>query len=233
LAPTPARIASIARHDSGVRTVSLEVEAPFAFRAGQYLYVVHPDGVRIPMSIASAPERLPQLELHFRPLPGVGDATLMLELLDRRDVPLILDGPFGEVHVAGPLAADLTLFAGGSGISQCRSIVEHLRGVGHARRVRLVWSVTQLDHLYCDAELRRFASWLDYMPLVDSPEKPNAAVAWIDEHRPTLSGRVVVAGGPGFVYAIVDALERIGRHAATIESDVFAYAPRVPSAERG
>src|SRR5262249_10227757 len=105
-------------------------------------------------------------------------------------------------------------------------IVEHLLKVGHARRVRLVWSVTDAEQLYCDAELRGFARWLDYVPLVDSPARPNAAVAWIDEQRPTLTGRVVVAGGPGYVYAVVDALERSGRGDASVHSDVFAYAPR-------
>jgi CDP-4-dehydro-6-deoxyglucose reductase, E3 len=226
---TPARIASIARHDSGVRLISLVLESPFAFRAGQYLYVVHPDGARIPMSIASAPERLPLLDLHFRPLPGVAEAASMLQLLERSHEALALDGPYGDVFVDGPLTTDLALFAGGSGISQCRSIVEHLLDVGQSGRVRLVWSVTQADQLYCDVELRHFSRWLDYTPLVDSQECPNAAVAWIDATKPALSGRIVVAGGPGFVYAVVDALERIG-HDAVIESDVFAYAPRAPKA---
>jgi CDP-4-dehydro-6-deoxyglucose reductase len=228
LPPTPARVDSIARHDSGVRLISLTV-APFAFDAGQYLNVVHPSGTRIPMSIASAPERLPRLELHFRPLPGVADAALMLELVDRDAIELSIEGPFGDVRVRGPLDGDLSLFAGGSGVSQCRSIVEHLRSVGQARPVRLVWSATRADQLYCDAELRGFADWLDYTPLVDSPDRPNAAVAWLDAVRPPLRGRIVVAGGPGFVYAVVDALERIGVGDATIESDVFAYAPRKPA----
>jgi CDP-4-dehydro-6-deoxyglucose reductase, E3 len=229
LPQTPARIVSIARHESGVRLISLGIESPFEFRAGQYLYVVHPNGARIPMSIASAPERLPHIELHFRPLAGVAEATLLLQLLDRPETAVTLDGPYGDVHVSGPLAADLTLFAGGSGISQCRSIVEHLRHVGDSRRVQLIWSVTQSAQLYCDAELRGFASWLDYTPLIDSAERPNAAVAWIDEHKPLVAGRVVIAGGPGFVYAVADALDRIGYRDATIESDVFAYAPRPSS----
>jgi len=226
LPPTPARIVSIARLDSDVRLVSLALASPFAFDAGQYLKVVHPSGARIPMSIASAPQRLPRLDLHFRPLPGVADAALMLELVDGDATELSIEGPFGDVRVRGPLDSDLWLFAGGSGISQCRSIADHLRSVGHARRVRLLWSVTDAEQLYCDAELRRFAPWLDYAPLVDSPERPNAAVAWLNETRPALGGRIVVSGGPGFVYAVVDAIERIGTGGATPESDVFAYAPR-------
>ncbi|HTO58284.1 MAG TPA: hypothetical protein VMJ74_10840 [Pseudomonadales bacterium] len=229
MATTQARIASIARHDSGVRLISLSLSAPFGFDAGQYLYVVHPGGARIPMSIASAPQHLPELDLHFRPLPGIADAALMSDIVDRETAigsTLVVDGPFGDVRVGGPLDDDLWLFAGGSGISQCLSIAEHLRGVGQTRLVRLVWSVTQTDQLYCDATLRRFARWLEYTPLVDSPDTPNAAVAWLDDSRPALSGRIIISGGPGFVYALVDALERVGVGDATIESDVFAYAPR-------
>jgi len=226
LPQSPARVESIARHDSGVRLISLTLASPFSFDAGQYLYVVHPSGARIPMSIASAPERLPRLELHFRPLPNVADATLLLQLIDRTATDWLVEGPLGDVRVRGPLDSDLWLVAGGSGLSQCRSIVEHLKSVGHTRPVRLVWSVTDAEQLYCDAELRRFGRWLDYTPLVDSPDRPNAAVAWLDETRPAIRGRIVVSGGPGFVHAVVDALERVGVGDATIESDVFAYAPR-------
>ena len=112
------------------------------------------------MSIASAPERIPELELHYRPLPGVAEAALMNELLDA-GTEVSIEGPFGDVRVAGPLDEDLLLIAGGSGISQCRAILEHLRCVDHARDVTLVWSVTQRDHLYADAELRGFAPWLE------------------------------------------------------------------------
>ena len=88
------------------------------------------------MSIASAPERLPQLELHFRPLPGVPEAQLMDEiLLDTADGSrdITIDGPFGNVCVDGPVEQELLLIAGGSGIAQCRGIATHLR---HARQTR-------------------------------------------------------------------------------------------------
>src|SRR5262245_16541411 len=86
------RIVSVAHHDSRVRLISLTLPVPFPFHAGQYLNVVHPGGVRIPMSIASAPERIPELELHYRPLPGVAEAALMNELLDS-GTELSIEGP--------------------------------------------------------------------------------------------------------------------------------------------
>jgi CDP-4-dehydro-6-deoxyglucose reductase len=230
LADYRARIASIAHHDSGVRLITLDVDSEFHFNAGQYLNVVHPRGVRIPMSIASAPERLPHLELHFRALPGVPDAALMIELLDTAandSREITIDGPMGAVFVNGPTDADLLLIAGGSGIAQCRAIVEHLCFVRQRRDVSLLWSVTHADQLYCGAELEGLAPWLRYTSRVDSNGE-NAAVAWLRDHVAKIDGRVIVSGSPGFVYAVNDALDAIGVSPASIESDVFSYAPRRP-----
>jgi CDP-4-dehydro-6-deoxyglucose reductase len=224
LPEVPARIVSVA-HDSGVSLITLTLGSPFPFLAGQYLNVVHPGGVRIPMSIASAPDRLPQLELHYRPLPGVPEAALMNELLDGSQN-LSIEGPYGDVRFDGPYDDDLLLIAGGSGIAQCRAIIDHLRKHKQTRPVRLLWSVTQADQLYCDSDLRTFARWLEYVPVVDSPNSENAAIVWLRTAALPRSGRIVVSGGPGFVYAVADALHAIGIGNAVIESDVFSYAPR-------
>jgi CDP-4-dehydro-6-deoxyglucose reductase, E3 len=226
----PAHIQSVAHHDSGVRRITLTLHGPFRHRAGQYLNIVHPGGVRIPLSIASAPHRLPRLELHYRPLPGVADAVLMDELLAQAaqghgDV-VQIDGPHGNVAIEGPTPNELLLIAGGSGIAQCCCICEHLRSVAQIEPVRLVWAVTEPRQLYCDSELRTPSPWLWYLPLIDVPGRANAAVEWLRQMDTPLRGRVVVSGGPGFVYAIDDALKAIGTADATVESDVFSYAPR-------
>ena len=58
------------------------------------------------------------------------------------------------------------------------------------------------------------------------PGHLNAAIAWLRANALPTSGRLIVGGGPGFVYAVVDALEELGVTGVTIESDVFSYAPR-------
>jgi CDP-4-dehydro-6-deoxyglucose reductase len=177
------------------------------------------------MSIASAPDRLPQLELHYRPLPGVPEAALMNELLEgARD--LSIEGPYGDVRFDGPYEDDLLLIAGGSGISQCRAVIDHLRERKQTHGVRLIWSVAQADQLYCDTELRAFARWLEYVPVVDAPNSESAAIVWLRTAQLPRSGRILVSGGPGFVYAVVDVLRTLGVGSAVIESDVFSYAPR-------
>lgn len=187
------------------------------------------------MSIASAPERLPQLELHFRALPGVPEAQLMNEILlgaadGSRDV--AIDGPLGNVCVDGPVEDDLLMIAGGSGIAQCRGIAAHLESVGQTRAVHLLWSVTAASQLYCDEELRGFAPWLRYTALIDAPNSESAVVVWLRSAASSqlldsgAGARVIISGGPGFVYAVADALSDIGATVTSVESDVFSYAPR-------
>ncbi len=96
----------------------------FDFAAGQYLEIQHPSGARIPLSIASAPYQLPQLELHYRSTPGDALAPLLDDLLKARGE-LDLRGPFGDVSVTA-YAGPLLLVAGGTGISQALSILELL-----------------------------------------------------------------------------------------------------------
>ena len=220
-----ARVTAIALHDSGVRLIDLALVSPFEFKAGQYLNVVHPGGVRIPMSIASSPHRLPALQLHYRPLPGVPEAALMNELIASASQ-LRLDGPHGKVCFEGTDDDELLLIAGGTGISQCCAIVDHLDHARRIRRATLVWSVASADQLYCDARLRACAGWLDYVAVIDQPNRENAAIAWLRGAPLPRSGRLVVSGGPGFVYAVVDVLMSLGIPQHSIESDVFSYAPR-------
>lgn len=224
-----AHVVSITHHDSGVKRITLTLERSFRHRPGQYLNVVHPNGADIPFSIASAPERLPELELHYRPTPGVAHTQLMNDLLARAGSAADewrVDGPHGNVIVEGPTTEALWLFAGGTGIAQCRCIVEHLHRVAQNEPVSLVWSVTDAAQLYCDSELRAFASWLSYRPLVDAPGSPNAAAAWLRETDVAIRGRVISSGSPGFVYALDDVIRKIAMAGTSFESDVFSYAPR-------
>jgi NAD(P)H-flavin reductase len=223
-----AHVTSIAHHDSGVRRIALALERSFRHRPGQYLNVVHPGGGLIPLSIASAPERLPELELHYRPTLGVAEADLMNDLLTRaaEASEWKVDGPRGNVIVEGPTPDPLWLIAGGTGIAQCCCIVDHLRRVAQSEPVHLLWSVTDLAQLYCDSQLRAATRWLCYEPLVDAPGSTNAAVAWLRETDVAIHGRVILSGGPGFVYTVYDVLRGIARQGTSFESDVFSYAPR-------
>src|SRR5262245_57397815 len=220
-----ARIAAIAVAGD-VRRIRLACDAPFSFDAGQYLFIVHPSGRRIPFSIASSPHRLPELELHFRPIPGNEEAVLVTELLGA-SAELLLDGPHGDVHV-GSVGRPLWLYAGGTGISQALSMISSLTARPAVAPVQLVWSVVTGGDLYCETELREFERipWFRMTTLVDSPgDTTNAAVRHIErEGPPPDDATIVLCGGPGFVNSVADALASRGVQRARIRSDTFTYA---------
>ena len=202
----------------------------FHFAAGQYLEIQHPSGARIPLSIASAPHQLPQLELHYRSTPGDALAPLLDDLLKARGA-LDLRGPFGDVSVTA-YAGPLLLVAGGTGISQALSILEHLEHLGrptaqaHPYAVTLLWCADNLDAFYAQDRLAELP-WLDANCIADARKThDNDGLAWLGEHLTANAyNRVLLCGGPPFVYAVVDHLKAQQLDVA-VESDVFGYSPR-------
>jgi NAD(P)H-flavin reductase len=220
-----ARPTAVVSAGGDVRRIVLSAD-DFTFDAGQYVEIRHPDGLTIPFSLASAPERLPEIEIHFRPLPGRPEATALLALLTRGDE-LTIDGPFGDVSVRGPTRVPLVLCAGGSGIGQCLAIVEHLTHCAQRLPVRLVWSVREARHLYGIERLREWQrrhAWFAFDTWIDAGDR-NGACDALEEKRPPGDAEVIVSGGPGFVYAVTDTLAACGFR-GSVRSDVFAYAPR-------
>ncbi len=181
----------------------------------------------MPFTVASAPERLPLISLHFRPLAGNEDAPAMLRLLERGGA-ITFDGPHGDVYVVGPTAAPLTIIAGGTGISQAAAIVEHLTHTDQQRSVQVSWSVADAADRYWDDELIAETTtheWLHYERLVDPAVGVNAMVHAIESGARHVQGDVILAGGPGFVYAVLDAIEATGAP-VTPRADALSYAPR-------
>ncbi|MEE8245416.1 MAG: hypothetical protein V3R27_10485 [Pseudomonadales bacterium] len=261
-----ARIQSIT--ERWAQIIRLELEEPFQFAAGQYLEIEHPSGTRIPLSIASAPHRLPRLELHYRSTPG-DDLAALLDGLLQKGRTLDLCGPFGDVIVTTleavskrdrfwgahgratifrrtmggfrrkpwsknartaflrPLIeSPLMLVAGGTGISQALSIIEHIDQLLSPPAVTLLWCVDTAEALYARGQLAGL-SWLSANYLVDDRRtSDNEGLVWLSEHLRTHAyARTLLCGGPSFVYAVVDHL-RAEQRMTALESDVFAYSPK-------
>lgn len=205
-----------------VRIVRLHVRQPFTFKAGQYLNILHPGGAAIPFSIASAPTRLPELEIHFRPAPGVPEADLMLELLEApAGAQIDIDGPFGEVWVEA-LTSPLLIIAGGTGAAQAHAILSHLTAGRDNPRLQFLWSLASTEAAYFTPDY----PGVDTTLVVDEGTQPGALL-WLTENEPDLHGvRIILCGPPGFVYALNDALIDLGASQAQLHADAFAYAPR-------
>ena len=206
----------------------LLLHAPrFEFAAGQYLYL-HAGQQRLPLSIASAPARLPELELHYRSTPGDADAAALDALLLHADE-LTLDGPQGDISITAPTRDPLTLIAGGTGISQAASIIEQLADTAAQRLVvHLWWSLVTPAANYPVNAIERVSreSWFALETLYDDPAAAtNAAVSRIRTGQ-IEPGHYILCGAPGFVYSCAEALLDRGVTRNALRSDAFDYAPR-------
>lgn len=208
-----------------VQILSLTLAEPFAFQAGQYLEVLHPDGTPIPLSIASPPEALPALTLHYRSTPGAPDAERMDTLL--RDArPLTIRGPGGDVRLAPEDDRPLLLVCGGTGISQalCLATAQRLRHPQTA--VEILACADHAEDLYFEDLIPDGAT----RTLIADPARDasNAGLAWLRARAPRLEARtwVVVSGSPPFVWAVTDVLTASGLPSARLASDVYAWATR-------
>jgi CDP-4-dehydro-6-deoxyglucose reductase len=200
----------------------------------------HPDGARIPFSLASSPAELPELTLHYRSTPGSEDARRVDALL-ANGAPIEIDLPHGHCGVPAPLTAPLLMLAGGTGISQARSILRtHAQGEA-GPPLRLYWGVARETDLYLATELDALAQdcprfvWTACIEEASTERQDDlrqgrlATVVAAD----VAAGRIdlgawdlLLAGGPPMVWGTIEALRDLGLSRARTRADVFEYAPR-------
>ena len=221
---------------AGVIAIDLLLGGPSpSFQPGQYLLVVDPGGPPIAFSIASPPAALPRIALHYRPTPGSDDALRMDRLLKEGEK-LTLDLPHGDCGVSHPLLRPLVLIAGGTGISQARSIV-HALAHEAAASIHLYWGGASADALYARGEFDELAARTRRFAWTGAVERPTTGLRTgkvaevvaedVAAGQLDLGGcDVLLCGGPPMVWGTVSALRRIGLAEAQTRSDVFAYAPR-------
>ncbi len=205
------------------------------FKAGQYLEIVLPIK-QCPFSIASAPHLAGHVEIHVRPTPNSDDSRQIEALLNTATA-VDIEIPKGDCYLEQAPDNPLILIAASTGVTQMKSIVEHLMVRGFKRPVYLYWGVLAAKDLYLSPMIR---SWehehpnFHYIPVVSEPAtSPEwsgrtglvGQIALADFDDPS-DITVFVSGGPNMVYATLDAFVAKGMPAAAMHSDIFSYAPR-------
>jgi CDP-4-dehydro-6-deoxyglucose reductase, E3 len=94
----------------------------FEFKGGQYLFLLMPDGKRVPLSIASPPEQKNYIELHIRLIPGHDLAAEMLDVFSRNNE-FTIEGPCGDCFLQSG-DNDVVIIAGGTGFSPMSSLLQ-------------------------------------------------------------------------------------------------------------
>lgn len=213
----------------------LDTGGNIVFHAGQYLEVVS-EQKRFPFSIASAPANQQQLELHIRPTPNSEDSDVFEALLDSSTT-LTIDAPKGKCFIDTAPDKPMLLLAASTGVTQMKSIIEHLLDKGLTHPTYLYWGVVSDKDLYLTDLCQSWSardSQFHFVPVVSEPEtSPNwkgktglVGNAALEDFDDLANLNVIVGGSPNMVYATLDMFVARGLPEPNMMSDVFDYAPR-------
>jgi CDP-4-dehydro-6-deoxyglucose reductase, E3 len=154
-----------------VRLQAIEGEL-FSFKGGQYLYLLMPDGKRIPLSIASAPEQKEYIELHIRLIPGHELAANMLQLFKTANK-IHIEGPYGQCFLRKS-DNDVVVIAGGTGFSPVKSMIESAFAQNTKRHFSLYLGAQNSNELYQTELVNNWGfgkNQFNYLPVIAEKEE--------------------------------------------------------------
>lgn len=143
----------------------------FEFKGGQYIFLIMPDGNRVPLSIASAPEQRDYIELHIRLMAEGGLVSEMLALFTS-GVVFQIEGPHGRCYLNDG-DNDVVIIAGGTGFSPMKSMVESALMRGVRRNFSLYLGAQKSHEIYQTPlveDLVNNNNNFDFIPVVGEPD---------------------------------------------------------------
>jgi len=206
-----------------------EDKALFEFKGGQYIILHMPDGKRIPLSIASAPEETNFIELHIRVVEGHPLAQDMLELFKTADS-FQLEGAFGGCSL-NDSTRDLVIIAGGTGFSPMKSMIESAFSSQSNRNIELYLGAQVINDLYQHDMINDWQtnnSHFKYVPVISGGDKnwngatgfPHEAAMERDE-KELVEKDFYISGSEVMVVAVYNSLKDKGVDKSQIHSDIL------------
>jgi NAD(P)H-flavin reductase/ferredoxin len=233
-----ARVESLTRLTEDLIVLELQVAGGerIAFRAGQYVNIVLPDGERRAFSFANAPHDNARIELHVRRVPG-GRYTGHVFTAMREGDTIDFEGPLGDFTLRES-TLPIVFVAGATGFAPVKSIVEDAFARGLQRPMSLYWGARRRADLYMAELCERWQREHDNFVFVPVLSEPLPGDAWTGRtglvHEalladfPDMKGHeLYVCGSVRMVEAAIPAFVAHGADEDVCFSDAF-----VPSARR-
>lgn len=204
----PARVVEKTRLADNVMKLVLKLPRAqrLQFLAGQYIDILLPGGKRRAFSIASAPTREDEVELHVRHVDG-GDFTgWVFDEMKLKDI-LRLEGPLGTFFVRHDAPErPMIMMGGGTGFAPLKSMIEDLLAHGDTRPIHLFWGARTAPELYHESLIQ---AWVDQHTHIEY----TPALSEEDDER-------IQTGFAGYVHeAVIDAYDTLAHH------DVYMSGP--------
>jgi len=216
-----------------VAVVTLQPDAAYEFRAGQFLSLETQRWPRVwrHYSIANAPRPDNTLTLHVRTIPAGWVSTALVNHTRVGDTVRL--GPACGTMVCNTTSMrDVLCVAGGTGLAPIKAMIEDMARWNTTRQVRLFYGARHDDELYDLAELERLAyrrRWLSVIPAVShDPRYPGErgmlpdVVARHGEFFEHWAGHeVYVSGSVPMVKATIARLQELNIPLASIRFDAY------------
>lgn len=221
--------------DVSVIHIRLPIGRRAIFRAGQYLRVLMADGDSRNYSMANAPQKNDEVELHIRHVPGGKFSDGILAHLEKAST-LDIELPYGEFSLSDASDRTAILIATGTGFAPIKSMIENSINLGSTRPLHLYWGANTEIDLYMQDLAWTWAkkrSWFTFTPVVSGPSPQ-----W--NGRTGLVHRAVQADYPDMseleVYAcgapiMIESARRDFRAESRLKDDAFFSDAFVPSGD--
>jgi CDP-4-dehydro-6-deoxyglucose reductase len=191
--------------DVMVLTLRLPQGQELAYLPGQYIDILLRDGRRRSFSLASAPDREADLQIHVRHVPDGRFTSHVFDGLKERDL-LRFQGPFGTFFLRADSDRPLVMLAGGTGFAPIKAILERAFDEGLQRPVHLFWGARAARDLYMntlvESWVRQYPNFR-YTPVLSEPlpsDDWTGETGWVHDsvihHYPDLGAYDVYASGP-------------------------------------
>ncbi|MCF6193263.1 MAG: FAD-binding oxidoreductase [Kangiellaceae bacterium] len=199
------------------------------FKGGQYIVLHMPDGKKVPLSIASAPEEKAFVELHIRLVEGHSLAQDMIDLFKTADS-FHLEGPCGGCFL-NDSNRDLIIIAGGTGFSPMKSLIESAFAQKNERQIKLYLGAQIIGDLYQHELIKQWQTEYDnfsYVPVISGDdsswqgERGFPHVSAIQQNKNDLRAKdFYISGSEPMVVAVYNELISKDVDKSQIHSDIL------------
>lgn len=201
----------------------------FEFKGGQYIVLHMPDGKRVPLSIASAPEETAFIELHVRLVEGHPLAKDMINLFKTADS-FQLEGAYGGCFLNDGHRS-IVIIAGGTGFSPMKSMIESAFSQKIERQIELYLGAQVISDLYQHdliTDWEKNNANFSYTPVISGDDEnwqgekgfPHQAAMQCDD-KELVEKDFYISGSEAMVMAVYGELTEKGVDQSQIHSDIL------------
>jgi len=224
----PVEVSELNAQIQRIRLVPEDISL-FDFKAGQYIVLHMPDGKKVPLSIASAPEQKAYLELHIRSTQRFTLAEEMIQLFKNEKV-VQIEGAFGDCHLTQG-GREIIIIAGGTGFSPMKSMIESAFAQNEQRSIQLYLGAQTASDLYQHQMILDWEKENDhfrYYPVISTEDKSWAGrtgfpheLALQNNQKLLADKDFFISGSEPMVMAVYQALKNHGVLCSNIYSDIL------------